>query len=875
MSSAAAVAGRAESDLTLPFLRALWPSPTGILTAFTLPLKATFPADSAEGIAAAIMPHTETQNIYIRATSLKSVPDKGRADAAASYAMPGIWADIDIKGPAHKAENLPPDLDAALAIANCAELVPSLIVHSGNGIQAWWVFREPVVFEDEGHIQAAADLVQRWQGILSTHAKKSGYRIDATHDLARVMRLPGTFNLKDRKNPKPVTFTDSGHRYDPSDFLEIVRPVPVLVPSVPTVKREFSPVSIAPIMDGCAWLRHCRDDADKLPEPEWYQMLTVVARCRDAEELAHNLSSPYPNYSRQETAEKLAHAVSDSKGPVTCAYVENSLGFAGCSSCQSRARVKSPISITTALPDLWRGVDLAAITPPGRSGVPVVVPGQLVRITEADVPAAADAEEDDDFDDAAWAALAKSGPAGGAALPPLQLHDTGNADRLVAVHGSSLLYCEDRASFGVWAGDRWILDRGLLVSRLAENVIREAFGESGRITNSDKRKAFLKHLNSSLSRSGIANMVEVAKRKVRFVRPAEFDANPYLLNFENGTLNLRSGLLHEHKPEHLITRCIPYAFDAAAECPLFNRFLHRIMGHTGGASDEADARALRLVAYLRRLFGCALTGKPEKIVAIFHGGGNNGKTTLLETIRAALGGDQYSGQLQIESLMVSQSQSLGSNSINADLAGLQGKRFVTASEPEKGMRFSSARLKHLTGLSEVKARFLRENPFTFPPSHKLFIDANDRPIVSDAKDALWNRLKLIPFEVEIPRSEIDTCLGEKLLRELPGIVAWLAAGAAEYLRDGLVDIPEVLMATEDYRLASDTLGEFIRERCAMNPAKWVPVAALWEAYTEWAEGGGGVALPKRDFDLGLHRIGCKQTKRERGTIRVWEGIELN
>jgi len=875
LSAGAAVAGRGQSeltDLTLPFLRALWPDPTGLLAAFTLPSKATLCADSAEGIAAAVLPHIENQNIYIRATSLKSVPDKGRAGAAASCAMPGIWADIDIKGPAHKAEDLPPDLDAALAIANCTAMAPSLIVHSGNGIQAWWVFREPVVFEDDGHIQAAAELVQRWQGILSTHAKKSGYRIDATHDLARVMRLPGTFNLKDRKKPKPVTFTDSGHRYNPSDFLEIVRPVPVLVPSVPTVKREFSPVSIAPIMEGCAWLRHCRDDANTLPEPEWYQMLTVVALCRDAEELAHGMSSPYPNYSHRETAEKLAHA--NSKGPVTCTYVETSLGFTGCASCQSRARVKSPISIASAPPDPWRGVDLAAITPPGRGGVPAVVPGKLVRITEADVPAARDAEENDDFGDEAWDALVKPGPDSGVALPPLELHDTGNADRLVAVHGSRLLYCEDRASFGVWAGDRWILDRGLLVSRLAEKVIRSAFGETGRITDSDKRKAFFRHLNLSLSRSGISNMVEVAKRKVRFVRPADFDANAYLLNFENGTLNLHSGLLLEHQPKHLITRCIPYAFDAAAECPLFNRFLYRIMGHTGGASDEADARALRMVAYLRRLFGCALTGKPEKIVAIFHGGGNNGKTTLLETIRAALGGDEYSGQLQIESLMVSQSQSLGSNAINADLAGLQGKRFVTASEPEKGMRFSSARLKHLTGLSVVKARFLRENPFTFPPSHKLFIDANDRPIVSDAKDALWNRLKLIPFTVEIPRSEIDTHLGDKLQRELPGIMAWMAAGAAEYIREGLVDIPEVLLATEDYRMASDTFGEFIRERCAVNPAKWVSVAALWEAYTEWAEGGGGVALPKREFDLGLHRIGCKKAKRDHGKVWAWDGIEL-
>lgn len=372
------------TDLTLTFLRALWPDPTGLLAAFTLPSKATLCADSAEGIAAAVLPYLDSENIYIRATSLKSVPPAGgRADASLSFAMPGIWADIDILGPAHKAKDLPPDLDAALDIANCTELKPSLIVHSGNGIQAWWLFREPLIFEDETYIRALSDLVHRWQTILSNHAKKSGYRIDATHDLARVMRLPGTFNRKDPNNPKPVTFTNSWIRHDPSDFLLIVPPVRVLVPSLSAavaVKREFLPVPIAPILKGCAWMRHCQDDATTLPEPEWYQMLTVVARCRDAEDLAHSLSSPYPNYSHRETAEKLAHA--DSKGPVTCAYVESSLGFAGCGSCPSRARVKSPISITPAPPNLWRGVDMAAALPPGEADqwpdplpLPDVLPG--------------------------------------------------------------------------------------------------------------------------------------------------------------------------------------------------------------------------------------------------------------------------------------------------------------------------------------------------------------------------------------------------------------------------------------------------------------------------------------------------------------------
>lgn len=119
--------------MTSAFLQALWPNPEGVLAAFTLPSARTLCANTTAELAAAVAPFVDAENVYIRATSLWTQPPAGkRADAAASYAMPGIWADIDIKGPAHKSDELPPDIDAALAIANCTELAPSLIVHSGN-----------------------------------------------------------------------------------------------------------------------------------------------------------------------------------------------------------------------------------------------------------------------------------------------------------------------------------------------------------------------------------------------------------------------------------------------------------------------------------------------------------------------------------------------------------------------------------------------------------------------------------------------------------------------------------------------------------------------------------------------------------------------
>ena len=455
-------------------------------------------------------------------------------------------------------------------------------------------------------------------------------------------------------------------------------------------------------------------------------------------------------------------------------------------------------------------------------------------------------------------------------------HDTGNADRLVEAHGHELMYCEPRDCFAVWTGKVWRLDKLLSVSKMAEQVILDAYGELAKM-DGDERDTFFKFLNKSLSRSGIENMCVVARRKVIAVGPDGFDKDPYLLNFTNGTVDLCTGVLREHRRADLISKCIPYAYDASAECPTFHKFLNRIMG---GGPDKLLAernRAASFIGYLQRLFGCALTGKPEKVMAMAYGAtGNNGKTTLYEILRAALGEQEYAGQLQIESLMAKHSDAAGSNAINADLAGLQGCRFVTASEPEEGMKFSVSRLKYILGLSRIKARYLRENPFEFAPTHKLFVDCNHRPIVTDPHDAIWNRIRLIPFDVEISKEEIDTTLPEKLRAELPGIMTWLVQGAMDYIANGIGSIPEVEKATEEYRQDSDMLKEFI-ERYTISPVgdKWIAKTDLFNSYLLWAQ-ANSIKFPmsKPKFEERIQRAGCREKRKEGNTIRAWEGIIL-
>jgi P4 family phage/plasmid primase-like protien len=347
-------------------------------------------------------------------------------------------------------------------------------------------------------------------------------------------------------------------------------------------------------------------------------------------------------------------------------------------------------------------------------------------------------------------------------------NDTGNADRLADLYGHELIYCTERKSYYIWTGQRWKFDEFVEVEKRAEQTMLGAYDEAKHITDGDKRNEFLRFVSKSLSRSALANTMHLAKKKVRQASANDFDRDPWALNTENGTVDLRTGALRPHRPEDLLSKLIPLRYDPHAKCPQFMSFLYRIMGSHPDASESENARAEQLVSYLQKALGCAATGKPEKLLFILHGEGNNGKTTLLEVIRDALGDREYAGQVQVDSLMIRPKEALSSNAVNTDLADLEGCRFVSSSEVEQGQRLSLSRVKYLTGVGQIKARRLRENMITFQPTYKLFLDCNHRPVITDPNDAIWNRMKCIPFKVQIPEKEIDKDLLAKLRPQLPG-----------------------------------------------------------------------------------------------------------
>jgi putative DNA primase/helicase len=100
----------------------------------------------------------------------------------------------------------------------------------------------------------------------------------------------------------------------------------------------------------------------------------------------------------------------------------------------------------------------------------------------------------------------------------------------------------------------------------------EAFAEAKQISDGERCTAFLKFVNGSLSRAALANMMHLAKKKVRQASVNDFDQDPWTLNTENGTVDLRTGTLRPHRPEDLLSKTIPFRYDPHAECPEFMSF---------------------------------------------------------------------------------------------------------------------------------------------------------------------------------------------------------------------------------------------------------------------------------------------------------------
>lgn len=443
------------------------------------------------------------------------------------------------------------------------------------------------------------------------------------------------------------------------------------------------------------------------------------------------------------------------------------------------------------------------------------------------------------------------------ALPEAEnLTDLGNARRLVRHHARDLRYCHPWDKWLIWDGRRWTPDTTGNIVRRAKDTVAALYREAAEIEDLKERQRLVAHALRSESDSRLRAMIRLAESEPGIpVLPDDFDADPWSLNVQNGTLDLRTGELRPHSRDDLMTKVVAAEYREDASCPLWTAFLERIMG-----GNEA------LIAYLQRVVGYALTGDTrEQCLFMLYGTGANGKSTFLETLRALFG--DYGQQADFSTFLYSKD-----DRVRNDIARLMGRRFVAAIEADAGRYLAEVLVKQLTGSDTIAARFLFKELFEFHPTFKIFLAANHRPSIRGQDHAIWRRIRLIPFEVTIPAEERDRDLLAKLRTELPGILAWAVHGCMEWQHRSLAEPSPVLRATDEYRQDMDVLAAFLDERCVASPGARGTSKALYDAYCAWCQDNAEDPVSARVFGLRLKDKGFRQGRTERS--RHWIGIGL-
>lgn len=433
--------------------------------------------------------------------------------------------------------------------------------------------------------------------------------------------------------------------------------------------------------------------------------------------------------------------------------------------------------------------------------------------------------------------------------------DSGNADRFIALADGRARYVPAWGKWVIYSDGRWVVDPGdALATELARAVPRAMFELAAQFV-ADDREPLWKHARKSEQSNAIKAMLHLARGAPGIVTEHErFDVDPWVLNVQNGTIDLRTGRLRPHDPDDLLTMQAPVVYDPRAAAPLWRSCLERWQ------PDE------EMRSFLQRTMGTAITGLALERILINIGAGGNGKGKFFGAIANTIG--PYA-TVAHKSLLVAQR-----NEQHATVkASLFRVRLALAAETRAGDRLDEEQIKELTGGDVLRARRMREDEWSFKPTHTLVMHTNYRPSIAGTDEGIWRRLLLIPWNVTIPKDEQDAKLAERLEAEAPGILRWLIEGAVAWQEKGLVEPAAVTKASADYRSDEDVVGRFIGDECVKNTAFAVQTGDLRDRYVAWCRAEG--EEPKSPQALGRDLTGRGFVGRPGGGgRRFWHGLAL-
>ena len=446
--------------------------------------------------------------------------------------------------------------------------------------------------------------------------------------------------------------------------------------------------------------------------------------------------------------------------------------------------------------------------------------------------------------------------------------EAGDAEFFAAKHANDVRFDHARRRWLHFDGTRWRPDEQGFILTLALAAMRDRQHLALNIKNEDARRKLIKWTLDGESKNRLLHLLDIAQSLAPISDSGEdWDTHPFLLCAPNGVIDLRTGTLRPGHPDlrtgtlrpghpdDRITNCTRAEYHPDAVSELWVTTLAAIFENNTPMMD-----------YWQRFIGYALSGTAqEEVFPLLWGGGRNGKGTIIESLRSALG--DYADDLPFASL-----EKNARGAISNDMAKLPGKRFVTASETEGGVRLNEPRLKQLTGRDPVTCRFLHREFFTFAPMFVLFLATNEKPEIRDYSDGFWERVHLVPFTHQFLNADRDPTVKTRLKQDpeqLQALLAWAVQGCLLWQKEGLNPPPEVLEATQEYREDSQPLTAFLEDRCVLGDDHRTTFKVLWSAYQQWA--GRNEVLNRRTFSDAL---GKKFPKDQGGQRVLYRGVAL-
>lgn len=407
--------------------------------------------------------------------------------------------------------------------------------------------------------------------------------------------------------------------------------------------------------------------------------------------------------------------------------------------------------------------------------------------------------------------------------------DTGNAERLMLIHGDHIKYSYEARSWYFYNGKIWEQDRIGKIQQCAEDVpkymrdfepllIPDGADKEVKEKIRKARQNFIKKTRDYRKKN---DFIKESQHRVS-VRLEQFDNVGNKINLQNGYYDLDKNKFYEHEKKKLFTLISEASYDPEAKCPKWIKFI-----------NETFCGDVELIDYVQRAVGYTLTNKTsERQMFFLWGSGSNGKSVFINVLEKLMG--TYTENIDPKSLMVSESDGA---SASPAIAKLKGARFVSSSESKELGRLDESLVKRITGSDTVTARYLHQNEFSYVPQFKIWIATNHKPQVSGNDEAIWGRLVLIPFMNKVVGDRENKNLTNELLEEMTGIFNWVLEGYVKYMEQGLRNAePDIIKEQRSsYKEEMDQVGAFISERCATGEEYEIKSSTLYEAYKQWCK----------------------------------------